>query len=310
MSQIDPVFGLIVIGRGDPRLARATIAASRTWRHPPARVVLAVPKGREHVFANVAPPGQTVSTVAAAEPEMLAAAVASLAGEVDLVLATPEGVVLDPAWLAGLRDHVILYEDSIAGVDLVPAVVKIDTEAGGASFDLAVADRPREPRLLSRLRGAIRARSLMGAVLWARIETLRQIKLATTGEGGDAVSFMLALDQLRERGRTTVRPTQHGCHVRLLPERRTGFDAGYGLYRRLEQLADARRSAAAVGGPSTSHIDLDLERLRLMAEQMLRSVLGKAGRHNAATFLKGALAARRDALAVRRTVVRDLRELR
>ncbi|MDC7787155.1 hypothetical protein PQJ75_11110 [Rhodoplanes sp. TEM] len=304
---IAPRFGLIVIGRGDPRLAAATLAATRAWPYPPVRAVLAVPKGREHAFAAVAA-SAAAAVVAVAEPDLVAAAVAALAGDVDVVIAAPEGVVLDAAWLARLRDHVILFEDSIAGVDLVHQVVKIATD--GAAADLAVADRPREPAVLSWLRGLIRARSLLGAVFWARVDTLRQVKLATAGEGGDAVTFLLALDQLRPRGRTTLGFTRHARHVTLLPERRTGFDAGYGLYRRLEQLAEARRAAAAVGAAAASHIDLRLERLRLMTEQTVRSLLGRAGRHNAATFLKGALAARRDALAVRRTMVRDLRELR
>jgi len=73
--------------------------------------------------------------------------------------------------------------------------------------------------------------------------------------------------------------------------------------------AEARR-AAAVGAPTASHLDLRVERLRLLAEQAVRALIGRAGKHNAATFLKGALAARRDGLAVRRTVLRDLRELR
>ncbi|MFD2183549.1 hypothetical protein [Rhodoplanes azumiensis] len=307
MSAIDPTFGVIVIGRGDPRLAAATLAATRAWRHPPTRAVLAVPKGREHAFAAVAA-AASAGIVAAAESDLLADAVAVLAAEVDIVVATSEGVVLDAAWLAILRDHVILYADSIAGVDLVPRVVKIATEGTGA--DLAVADRPHEPSLVSWLRGVIRARSLLGAVFWGRTVTLRQIGLDTTGEGGDAVSFLLALDQLRRRGRTTVGVTRHARHARLLPERRTGFDVGYGLYRRLEQLAEARRAAAAVGGVAPSHLDLAVERLRLTVELALRSLLGTGGRHNAATFLNGVRAARRDALAVRRTVVRDLRELR
>lgn len=307
MSAIDPTFGVIVIGRGDPRLAAATFAATRAWRHPPARAVLAVPKGREHAFAAVAA-AASARIVATAESDLLADAVAVLAAEVDVVVATPEGVVLDPAWLAILRDHVILYSDSIAGVDLVPRTVKIATE--GTGLDLAVADRPHEPSLLSWLRGLVRARSLLGAVFWGRTATLRQIGLDTTGEGGDAVSFLLALDQLRRRGRTTLGVTRHARHARLLPERRTGFDVGYGLYRRLEQLAEARRAAAAVGGAVPSHLDLDVERLRLTVELALRSFLGTGGRHNAATFLNGVRAARRDALAVRRTVVRDLRELR
>ncbi|NVO17291.1 MAG: hypothetical protein HXX10_24965 [Rhodoplanes sp.] len=308
MTQLDPTFGLIVLGRGDPRLARATLAAAETWRYRPARIVLAVPRGREHAFAAMSG-SAGVTVVAAAEPDMLAAAVAALASDVDIVIATPEGVVLGPRWLDAVRDHVILYEDSVAGVDLVRQVVKITTDGDGVS-DLAVAERPREPGLLSWLRGLIRARSLLGAVFWARVETLRQVKLATTGEGGDAVAFMLALDHLRLRGRTTVRFTPHARHVRLLPERRTGFDAGYGLYRRLEQLAETRRAAAAVGPLAPSHLDHGLERLRLLAEQAVRSVVGTAGKHNAATFLKGALAARRDGVSVRRIVARDLRELR
>lgn len=307
MSAIDPGFGVIVIGRGDPRLAAATLAATRAWRHPPVRAVLVVPKGREHAFATVAT-AASARIVATAESDLLADAVAVLAADVDVVVATSEGVVLDAAWLALLRDHVILYEDSIAGVDFVPRVVKIATEAAGA--DLAVADRPHEPALVSWLRGSIRPRSLLGAVFWGRPGTLRQIGLDTAGEGGDAVSFLLALDQLRRRGRTTVGFTRHARHARLLPDRRTGYDSGYGLYRRLEQLAEARRAAAALGNAAPSHLDLAVERLRLGLELALRSVLGTGGRHNAATFLNGVRAARRDAVAVRRTVVRDLRELR
>lgn len=308
MAPFDPTIGLIVVGRGDPRLADATLASLRHWRSPPDRVVLAVPKGREHAFAAIAA-SAAVTLVATAEADLLAAGLAALADHVELVVAAPEGVVFEPSWLDAMRDRAMLFEDLVGGIDLVHRAVKITPE-GDAPLPEPQHDAPVAERwLLPGLRRLVRARSLMGALLWARVAVLPQIRLATAGEGGDAIAFVLALDQLARRGRTEMGFTRHARHLRLLPERRTGFDAGYGLYRRLEQVAEARR-AAAVGAPAASHLDLRVERLRLLAEQAVRALVGRAGKHNAATFLKGALAARRDGLAVRRTVLRDLRELR
>ncbi|MBI5114196.1 MAG: hypothetical protein HZA68_19680 [Rhodovulum sp.] len=313
MAPFDPTIGLIVVGRGDPRLAGATLASLRHWRSPPNRVVLAVPKGREHAFAAIAA-GAAVTLVATAEADLLAAGLAALADHVELVVAAPEGVVFEPGWLDAMRDRAMLFEDLVGGIDLVHRAVKITPEGDAPlaepAHDAPMHDAPMAERwLLPTLRRVVRARSLMGALLWARVAVLPQIRLATAGEGGDAIAFVLALDQLARRGRTEMGFTRHARHLRLLPERRTGFDAGYGLYRRLEQVAEARR-AAAVGAPAASHLDLRIERLRLLAEQAVRALIGRAGKHNAATFLKGALAARRDGLAVRRTVLRDLRELR
>jgi len=104
MAPFDPTIGLIVVGRGDPRLAGATLASLRHWRGPPARVVLAVPKGREHAFAAIAA-GAAVTLVATAEADLLAAGLAALADHVELVVAAPEGVVFEPGWLDAMRDR-------------------------------------------------------------------------------------------------------------------------------------------------------------------------------------------------------------
>ncbi|EJW13501.1 hypothetical protein A33M_3485 [Rhodovulum sp. PH10] len=328
MTEGGLLFGIVLLARGDPRLVRATLASIEAWTPAPARVVLAVPKGREHAFAALAA-APSVEPVTAADADLVPAALAVVAPHADIVVVTAEGVVFDTDWLDRTRAEAENFQDVVGVVDLVHRVVKITTDGddprpsgtmspgmvapgtvtAGMAAPLAVPAGVREPRIVSALRALIRARSLMGAIFWARIAALRQIRIQAAADGGDVVAFACALDQLRSRGRTRLGFTRAARHVRLLPERRTGFDAGYGVYRRIEQLAAARQDALAVGGPLPVHLDPRVERVRLIAEQAVRS-LGGAGKHNATTFLKGALAARRDAIAVRRTVVRDLRELR
>lgn len=315
MTQQGLRCGVAVVARRDPRLTRATLASVRALRHPPDRIALVVSKARAHLAADVAegamengPPVDIVTV--ADDADAASAAVAALAPHADIAVVAPEGVALAPDSLDAVRGEAERYADLVGAIDLVHQNVTIDANAerDGDAFDWP--SLPAERPAIAALRALIGARSLMGAVFWARIATLAGVAFARSFEAGDLLTFLPALDALQARGRVVVRFTAQARRLRLHPERRSGFDAGYGLCRKLYQIEDQRRAEAALRGPSPALFSPQFERLRLFAEQGLRAGLSRANRSHARTFLAGALAARRDARAVRRSMQRELRAMR
>lgn len=311
MAEAGPSYGVAVLARFDPRLTQATLASVRAFTPPPGRIVLIIPQTREHLFADLATgDGTGIDRVIAGDDEMLSAAINALAASSEIAVVAPEGVVFYPGYLKTLRGKVEDFEDIVAAIDLVHQVDKIDTEAEGDKAQLSLHDRPRERPTRSTLRALLAARSLLAAVFWVRIAVLGQIKLAALPDLGETIAFALALDDLRARGRTEIRFTEHARHLRLIPERRSGYDAGYQLYRRLCQVAEAQHAESALRGARPLHLPPLGERARLIVTQALRALVSPANRHHATTLLKGALAARRDARTIDRKVQRDLRDMR
>lgn len=304
-------YGVAILARFDPRLTRATLASVRAFAPQPDRIVLVVPQTREHIFADLAKGDDSgIDRVTAGDDEMLSAAINALAPSTDIGVVAPEGVVFDADYFKDLRRKVEDFEDIVAAIDLVHQVVKIDTGNENDKAEIDLRDRPREASIVSTMRAMLAARSLLGAVFWVRIATLGQIKLAAMPDLGEAIAYALALDELRARGRTEVRFTPSAYLLRLIPERRSGYDAGYHLYRRLCQVAEAQHAESALRGPRPVHLPPRTERARLIFTQAVRALASPANRHHATTFLKGALAARRDARNIDRTVQRDLRDMR
>lgn len=312
MTQESLRYGVIVLARRDPRLARATLASLRALARAPDRIVVVLPASREHLFADFsavegqAPPDRIV----VGDDEALSAGIGALAPHADVALVVPQGIVFERDYLNVLGDEIERFEDAVGGMDLVHRVVKIDTETEGDRTELDAQSRPHEWPILPALRALLAARSLMGTVFWVRTSVLGQIKFAPTADSGEAIAFALALDQLRARGRTGLRFTGHARHLRLIPERRNGFDAGYQLYRRLCQVAETQRAASSLRGTVPTHLDPRVERPRLLITQALRALASPSNRHHAATFLQGAIAARREARSTDRAVQRELREMR
>jgi hypothetical protein len=311
MTQESARYGVIILARLDPRLTRATLASLRACAHAPDHIVVVIPAAREHLFADLAAGegGAPPDRVIAGEDEALSAGISALAPHADIALLVPEGIVFEPDYVGGLRDEIECFEDLVGGIDLVHRVAKIDTETEGDRAELDARDVPREWPIVSTLRGLLAARSLLGAVLWVRMAALGQIKFAPLTDGGEVIAFALALDQLRARGRTGIRFTRRACHLRLVPERRSGHEAGHQLYRKLGQVAEAQRAASALRGAKPTHLDPRIEQLRLFLTQALRALVSPANRHHATTFLQGALAARREARSIDRTVKRELRDM-
>ncbi|MEZ5785767.1 MAG: hypothetical protein R3D62_04630 [Xanthobacteraceae bacterium] len=304
-------YGIAVLARFDPRLTLATLASVRAFTPQPDRIVLVVPQTREHIFAGLAT-GEDLGTdrVIAGDDEMLSAAIHTLAPSTDIGVVVPEGIIFEADYLQALRRKVEDFEDIVGAIDLVHQVIKIDTGPGNDKAEIDLRGRPREASIVSTLRAMLAARSLLGAVFWVRIATLGQIKLAAMPDLGETIAYAQALDELRARGRTEIRFTPSARHLRLIPERRSGYDAGYQLYRCLCQVAEAQHAESALRGALPAHLPPQAERARLIFTQAVRALASPANRHHATTFLKGAFAARRDARNIDRTVQRDLRDMR
>jgi hypothetical protein len=296
--------GLVVLGRSDPRRLRATLRSVERLQAAPESVAVVAPRAREHLLAELAPsavPAAITRVIAEAHESPLAAGFKAVAPQVDVAVLLPEGVVLAPGYLATIRDAAARWEDLVGAVDLVRRVVKVDSESGLTGAEVEAGEFP----LMPLLRGWLAARSLLASVLWVRVDACGGIDFAVLPDFCDTVAFALYLDRLRPRGRTRMGFTDRAQQVRFVPERRSGFDLGYGVYARLDQLAHA-------SGPDQepSCIHPRWEQIRLVGGQALRYVLAPKSRQHALTVLQGALAARHEAQATRRAVRRDLREIR
>lgn len=311
MAQGTLSYGVAILARFDPRLTRATLASIRAFVPQPECIVLVVPRTRQHLFADLtAATDGDIECITTGDDEMLSTGIGTLVPAADIGIVVPEGVVFEADYFKALRRKVEDFEDRVGAIDLVHQVLKIDAAMEQDKVELNLEDRPRERPIISTMRALLAARSLLGAVFWVRTAALGQIKLAAIPDRGEAIAYASALDELRARGRTEIGFTPSARQLRLTPERRSGYDAGYHLYRRLCQAAETQHAEAAVRGAKHVHLAWGAERMRLIVTQVVRALASPASRHHAKTFLRGALAARRDARKIARTVQRDLRNMR
>ncbi len=306
MSEDAQRYALVVLARSDPRQLRATLASVRRLEAPPDLVTAVVPGGREHLFADVlgatAPVVETVVTDAH-DDSVLAAGFNAVASRCHVAMLMPEGVVLDADYLAVLRQQAERWEDRVGGLDLVHRAVTFDAEAAQADLDAAP-----EWSSLALMRGWLRARCLLPGILWARVSACGNIRFMPLSAYCDMIGFAVFLERLRPRGRTVMQLSARARQVRFLPERRSGFEVGHGLYSRLDQLAELERRSPLAPHCGRAYLDPRQEKVRLIAEQTLR-LASPHSRRYVKTFLAGVWAARRDRRATRATVQRDLREL-
>jgi hypothetical protein len=302
-------YGLVILAKADPRLLRATLRSVGELTRPPDRLSVVMPAGRHHVFADAvsaaAPaPVQTVSC--RIDRSALEQGFGSLAAEVDIVLFVPEGVILASDYLDVLADKAARWDDLVGEIDMVSDAVKCPV--GAALPDLAALRRSTEWAALPVLRRFLRARSAMAVILWLRVAACGGIKFVQLPEFCDFIACALFLDWLRWRGRTGLLFTRRARHIRLMPERRTGFDVGYVLFSKLGHIAafDERRNLAA---GRESYLREDLEMARLLGEQALQLVMSPRSKRHVATFLQGMWAARRAARMQQQKSRREIREL-
>lgn len=301
--------GLVVLARSDPRLLQVTLRSVDQLTRPPDRVTVVVPAGRDHVFANPANASAhvPVRTVRCrADRPALEQGVGSIAAEVDIILFVPEGVILDADYLDVLADKAGRWDDLVGEIDVVGGAIKLPV--GAPVPDIADLRRSTEWTTRPILRRFLRARSAMASMLWFRVAACGSIPFVQLPEFCDFIAFALFLDRLRSRGRTNLLFGRHARQIRLMPERRNGFDAGYALFSKLGHIAayDDRRN---LGAGHESYLRERLEMSRLLGEQALQFVMSPRSKRHVATFLQGMWAARRAAKIQQQKIRREIREL-
>ncbi len=303
-----PRCGIVVLARSDRRLLQVTLRALGELTRVPDRVAVVIPPGREHVFAEPAPVAAIpVLTIRGRiDRSALEQGFAAIAAEVDVVLLVPEGVILAPDYLDVLADKAARWDDLVGEIDVVADAIKLPVDA--VLPGLADLRRSSEAAVLPFLRRHLRARTAMASMLWVRVAAAGGVKFIRLPEFCDYIAFALFLDRLRRRGRTRLSFTGRARHIRLMPERRTGFDVGYALFSRLRDVAayDEQRNLAPV---HASYLDERLEMVRLLGEQALQLVVSPRSKRHVATFLQGLWAARRAARERQQKLRREIRDL-
>jgi hypothetical protein len=304
-----PRCGVVVLARSDPRLLHATLRSIEHLARSPDRLSVVLPPGREHVFSDAVKPGAAVpiqTVTGRLDRSALEQGLVSLAAEVDIALLVPEGVVLDPDYLDRLADKAVRWDDLVGEIDVVGRAVKLPVDAPLPALEEL---RGRtEWAVLPTLRKLLRARSAMASMLWVRVAACGNIRFVQLPEFCDFIAFALYLDRLRYRGRTALIFSRQASHLRLLPERRTGYDVGYALFSRLRQIAayDDQRNLAP---GRDSYLRERVEMMRLLGEQALQLVVSPRSKRHVATFLQGMWAARHAAKIQQQKLRREIREL-
>lgn len=297
-------YGIVALARTDRRLMDVTLQSIARLRDAPDAVALVVPAVREHLFAGAASAAEgaqplQVITADGFDTLALSEGFRTLAPDVDVILFVPEGVMLDPDDLVGVRATAERWQDLVGELDLVARAVDLEHLTGGAR-------RPAEP-VLPRL---LRARTLCASTLWVRVEACGNLGFGAFPHYAEYLGFSALLDQLRPRGRTRIVTSAHTVQVRLGSERRSGFEAGRELYGALNRLAEQRKRTDVAFSPSQSYLDPRAEKLRLFVEQTLRYLTVPAARAHVGSFIQGMWAARHDAVMSRARIRQDLRRLR
>jgi hypothetical protein len=227
----------------------------------------------------------------------------AMAPHADVILFVPEGVFLDPFYLARVRDNAERWQDLVSEIDVVDHSVEADKFAGGSSTATAAA---RRPGLLQ----SLRPKTLCAHALWVRVEVCGNITFMPFPKNSEYLAFSFLLDQLSGRGRTRVTSSGGAVALRTGPERRSGFEAGRELYRALSHIGEWRDAGDLAFAARPSCLDPRSEKIMLFGEQMMRYLATSATRAHVGSFIKGMLAARCEATATRDRIRNDLRKLR
>lgn len=302
MADRTPRIGVVVLARLDPQLVGATLQSLDQSHDRPDLVRVLVPRAREYLFAGPGAHADGLLVNDGPEDAALGVAFYAVAPQSDIVILVPEGVIFEPDYVARVRDTAARWQDVVGRIDLATRIDKM-------TIDPATGARTgrREGPWLPLLRRWLRARTMLAAVLWVRVAACGSVKFRALPESCDFLAYALFLDALRPRGRTAVAFPDDLRQLRFVPERRTGYDLGYTLYSKLAQLAQPTEPAVRTPGPSYLRPRRELS--RLVGEQGLQVVVFPNSKRHVLTFIKGMLAARRAAKAVRQAVRRDIRDL-
>ncbi len=302
-------YGIVVLARSDKRLLDATLESIARLRQGPDAIMVVVHAMREHLFAG------TASHPAIAHPIRVVSAggfdalplsdgFRAIAPEADIALFVPEGVVLDPGYLAAVRSTAERWQDVVGELDLIFGAVDAEHLAERAAAGIG---RPPEPAWSPRR--LLRARTLCANTLWVRVEACGNLKSATLPQFSEYLAFASLLDQLRRRGRTRIVASNAALQVRLGSERRSGFEAGRELYGALSRIGELRDRSDVAFAQTQSYLEPRAEKIRLFGEQLLRYVRSPETRAHVGSFIKGMWAARREATASRDRIRDDIRKL-
>jgi hypothetical protein len=302
-------YGIAVLARSERRLIEATLQSLARLLDTPDAIALVFPKLRAHQFADVAsslafrqPPRLVMSENGDALP--LSDAFRAMAPQADVILFVPEGVVLDPSYLARIRDTAERWQDVVGEIDVVDRAVDADTFAGNSSAPTAAA--PGWPGLLQ----SLRPKTLCAHMLWVRVEVCGNVTFMPFPQSSEYLAFSFLLDQLSGRGRTRVTSSGAAMALRTGPERRSGFEAGRELYRALSHIGEWRDAGDLAFAARPSCLDPRSEKIMLFGEQMMRYVAASTTRAHVGSFIRGMLAARREATTTRDRIRNDIRKLR
>jgi len=301
--------GIVVLARSDPRLLELTLRSLEGLARHPDLVAVVVPPGRNHVFTDLASfaPSVPIRTIQGWNDwSALEQGLGSIATDIDIVMFAPEGIILDSDYLDILTEKASRWDDLVGEIDVVNRAIKLSVDAPVPALpDLRRAD---EWFLLPTLRRWWRARVVMPSILWVRVAACGSIKFVQLPEICDFIVCALFLDRLRCRGRTALLFSGRAHHLRLMPERRTGFEVGYALFSRLNQVAaydDLRRLVPR----RDSYLNERTERTRLLGEQALQFVLSPRNKRHVTNFLRGMWAARRNTKLQEQKLRREIRNL-
>ncbi len=300
-------YGIVALARTDRRLMDATLQSIARLPGAPDATVLAVSKVRTYIYSDAvsnpsSPRGLRIVPAESGDALPIADGFRAVAQRADIVVFVPEGIVLSPDYLASVREAAENWQDMVGEVALVHRTVEDD--------DLAPDIVASREQALSRFWAALRSRSLCASLFWLRVEACGNLRFNAFPQSAEYLAFSALLDQLRPRGRTRVISSDKAVQLRHAGERRSGFEAGRELYEALSRIGEWRERSDAAFAGEASYIDPRSEKRRLFGEQAMRYLGSSATRAHVGSFIKGMLAARREAAASRERIRSDLRKLR
>jgi hypothetical protein len=315
MTQPALRYGIVALARSDRRLMEATLQSIARLSDAPDAVALVVSKLRAHVFADAVKPSlarqMSVVTSETVDALPVADAFRAMAGKVDVIVFVPEGVVLDPDYLVAIRETAQRWQDMVGELDVIDQIVDNEPAESERLGDGSARNfLPTAKRDSLGLLRSWRARTLYANVLWVRVEACGNLKFMAFPQTAEYLAFSSLLDQLRPRGRTRVIASNAAVQVRSGPERRSGFEAGRELYGALSVIGEWRDRTDAQFENRPSYLEPRAEKIRLFGEQIARFLGAPATRAHTGSFIKGMLAARREASASRHRIRQDIRNLR
>lgn len=309
MTERGSRYGIVTLAQADRRRAAATLQSLALLRHAPDAVGLAVSRLHAHQFADLVPDGSwgrrlRLITSETVDALPLSEAFRSMASSVDIVLFVPEGVVLDPDYLDGIREIAGRWQDMVGAIDVV------DRMAGDDRAEGNISPPARRTRRASWLPRSLRPKTLAAHILWVRVAACGGIKFVPFPHNSEYLAFAFVLDQLRSRGRTCITGSGAAVRLQLRPERRSGFEAGRTLYRALTRIGEWRQASDLAFADRAGYLDPRREKIMLFGEQMVRYAASAATRAHVGSFIRGMWAARREEAASRHRIRDDIRKLR